>query len=836
MFEYRRRLLRRKGICIAEDDSGIQLHISAGDSPVSVAAVDLGQPDSLIDVQLSPAGRLHAAALWDVNRWDKALLQRLRDEALTSISARRHFANEALSHGWYDVFDELDLTPSEKTWRRACEAAAKTNPGLLFAHLSALPARGYSDRVGLALPFITQISADPATWQPIISTWANAGIPLASEFLKALWPARLSDAKEAFLSLARFGGMAEDRIAEWGAVFASFEERLPPEPASLDCLAWRSVAVYSQGVSGKVVDKDFAAVSLLPRPLLDDLIDAGAITPLADFGQLPAQELVYVIARCDPSRLQDSDLVSLSHSAEIARRAFVDRDRSALERLSDSASGRHFANLLDVLEGLPPDPDRLSPEAYSLIQAVFDYRTLVDANEAKELPEEFLEDPSVWYLLSVPAREGRLPRLGSSLVADRFGSWMDQQRLLGLIWEQRWSDAVDLGQAVLETELESEVYSDEVASMTAYALYQCGRISDAMEVINSALEGIYTEALLVNASIIASDLEPSLAMPLLARLVREAPNEQLQAVALRRALEIWNQMPDPEFPQVLVEPLLSVLSRPCSIDDYALFARLAVLADPKRLLSLSEPAGEAAGPYRIAVARSKFRVQNDYLQADLARDMIRVYEQFGRMNWFESEWQAMLEAFRNAIFVDWGEGYGAAVFWDTVFVECPDLIDPIDRLIFLPQAGAHFAAAFAKNSTVLNEDAWRKFFYAPAEELISTSVKVDDHIRNYVALNLSKSLFIATGNFLVVSRNSLAENYNTLLGRLRWDSEHRFGIIQSMRAVLDTSNDRLAQADRSLDRLRRLPIDEEENRVRIREIEETIADWRKEIVNLRTNL
>jgi hypothetical protein len=359
-----------------------------------------------------------------------------------------------------------------------------------------------------------------------------------------------------------------------------------------------------------------------------------------------------------------------------------------------------------------------------------------------------------------------------------------------------------------------------------------------MEILDQAMEGLYTEALLVNATIIAAAVDPTHSVTIFARLVRDAPTAELKLAALRRAVDVLDTgITGQPFPKELLEPLKDALSTgACQLSDYCRFMWIAVSVMPQAVVALPRPSGPTKGPYLFGVALARFNSDPNFFQTHLAKALIAVFHEVGRPDWFEVQWRQLLEGVKAATFVDFGEATGEAAFWDTVGLEAPELLTTFERLVFLPQAGAHKAAHFAKSNNILSGEAFKKFFYVPAEEFLVSGSSFDEGVARMIASNLAQTLSMSTLWFAQVSRNQTTDRYNPLVQRLRWDTENRYEIVREMRSILDEDTASVDEIDRALDRIRRLPLDEAERRTRQGPLEDILRDWRAEIVKLRSNL
>jgi hypothetical protein len=841
------RVTKRLAICLAVDGESAKLHISPKEKDtVTVPTGSLASPLETVPSTLSPASRLLYAsrqpdcaikANWDAD----TLLSAAGAAAATSLGAMRRVADEAIELGWPDIVDWTTLTNSEKTWRRSHQSASIGDTEDLLLQLAALPSSGYHDRVDLLMPHLSTVIDQPA-FRQLVDSWHQGGIP-GADVLHELVHSEWSDAMsvgEGVLRARRGRHPVRPESAEladrWAAIHASFTAGGPVRPLGTDCSAWAAAAVVGAARAGANVDGEVGQLGPLAMSIFDDLIDGGWLTAAADI-ESNASQTQYLLARLRPHELDDAGCAGVGHHTELARRFCRRRDESSLQALPASPGVAHYQALLDVVSGRKPDATRLRPECLELLELANRSLAALKDKATSTLPAPIINDPTLWPMFSEHARSGRLSPDGDERAnAPAFAQWCDLQRLVGLLWDERWVDAVALGEK-LTAGLDTERQEDEALSLTAYAMSRLGRGDEAMGLLERAMAGSYTEALLVNLSLVASFAKPDVAAAQFARIVNEAPNRELQIAALRRAVEVWERTPDmPTFPPDLVGPMKVVLSGDCSVDDFARFGSLAAAVAPEVVLAVSDPGGERAPLHRLYRARARLAKEDNFGLKELASEFIAVYRQVGRPTWFNEEWERLMSFLRDSVFVAFGEAGGSALMIDTVAVDAPELLSQHERFVLVPQAGAHLAAVFATTDDTLSRDAMVKFFYRPIEEFLAERSNFDPTTVDFVAENFHLTLFIAAMHYLETMRDSLANPYNSLVERLRYDSQNRYAIVNQMRAVLDDGSRHQEEIDRALDRLRRLAVDTEKARDRLGALTEELNEWRTETVRLRANL
>jgi hypothetical protein len=829
------KVTKRLAVCIDESDGQVVLHVGAKHKEAAVVTpVDaLGDPSDLISADLSPAGRLHyavRAASEIKHQWDVARLRARADELVAgSLPAVRQLANEALASGWNDLFEALPLSGSEKAWRRAHEAACFARVDDLRAQLEGLPAEGYAARVMLALPFAPAM-VDDERWRALVGAWVAHQLPGADVLRRLIDPA-WDVALGAAVELLR-----DPRGEQWRGVLKALGVETPIAPIAETPGWWRAADIYLRGAEGAVVDSEVGTIAGLDVGLLEDLVDAGGLTSTAPLAVLPEASQLVLRARVTPADLTPGELAEVGHTAELARLAFLHRDRTGLGRLDDCEAVRHYGALLDARETGAVDEARLRPEGVERLRLAERALAAVRNGETSSLPRPLLDDPTIWPTFAEQARSGHLaPDAETRASHPAFSHWCDLERLLGLVWEHRWDDAIALGQA-LAPSLTTERYHDEALNLIAFAMTQVGRHADALPLLDDAMGGSYTEALLVNTGHTAARVGPELAIPHLARLVREAPTQDLRANALRQAVGVWLAAESmPTLPSDLAEALETVLTSGCSFDDYVLFTRVGANVAPVIVTRLPEPDGERRGPYRIQLGRARLKLDDDFFLADLAETYVAVAKQFGRTSWFDTDWADEVDFLLRSVAVDFGEAGGSAEFIDTVNTQMPELFTRLQRFLLVAQAGAHLATVAATQDATLDEDGqFPKFFFLPIEEFLAERHKFDDGEADAIAGNFHLTLAVAGLHHLRVTRDSTTAPYNALVQRLRWDSQNAFAIRRQMLAILDKDAAAQTFGDRIADRLRRLAVGDDTARERLAGVESAIAEWRAETVKLRS--
>lgn len=837
VFEYRRRLRPTKqGICIEDDGSELTLHISEKES-IKAPAAELGLPLEIVPHTLSVAGRLVMASSKSRSigaDWSSArLLALVKDATSNDYGARRALANEALREGWTEVFDQCGLSVSERAWLQAHEAAAHGRLDDLRRALESIPYDAYAAKTQLLLPYLPQIAATPSGWLPLLERWRAAGVPQADELLVLLdpdWRVSLPAVVARLDVSPSTSGHLNEALLELTA------GRVPRPPAGASA-SWTAAALYQDGCAGSNVDAALGSLTALSTALLDDLVDAGALTASAPLRGAVSPAREHLLARLAPQGLDDATLSLLGHHAERARRRFLLRDANGLRGLPDEPAVLHYRALLDVVADKRPDPDALREEVGAILAVVETAKEALAGGRANRPPDVILRDPTLWIAFAGAARSGALT-LSQDDRSDhpRFAEWCDLQRLLGLAWESRWEEASALGVALADVSTNERV-QDEALNLAAFALHQLDRDVEGLRLVQRALAGNYTDSLLVNASILAAATDPATAMNVLAKLVEEAPSPQLRTAALRRALHVWGGLDEgTPLPSSLHGPLTQALRAPGELDDYILFLDVACTELEQLVLQLPRPQGAHAGVLELAQARVRLRTDADFGAAQLAQSFIGVYRQHGRTPWFDARWGPAVAAFRDGIFVPFGEALGSALFFDAVAVQAPELLTPFDRLILVPQAGAHISVHLETTNDWLSDDALVKFFFKPADELAATVGVFPDDVLHHLSENLGKCMAVSSLALTSASRDLLADRYNALVERLRWDYSNSYAIRSQMATVLEDCGECVSRLEMMIDRLHRLALPHAEKADWLEALVGPTRAWRDEIIQLRSQL
>lgn len=821
---------KKQGVCLSVEGDTYLLHFSPKDKepgrvPSSTA------PAAVVPATLGPASRLlFAAGLQEGKQsWDREALRKRAAELCSDVRVLRRLADDALILGWQHILEWAPLTDGEKSWRTAHHAAATGDLDALREAVVKLPSTGYPNRASLLLPHLGAIHHQPEAWKPALDTIAQSGATNA-EAVKSAAIGSWSDALGSAGELA-----AANRRTTWAKLKEQLEAgtTLSPPPFH-DTPAWSAASLVSSADRSRPIDSALEQLVGLEPALWDDLVDEGRVTKSAALTSLRGGLKTYLLARLDPAKLSDADAKSIGHVGEFARRLFLTRDKATLSGLERTPRVEHYQALLDVIDGGRPDARRLDADTIRLLELPTTVLGQIKDGATSTLPPEVVADPSLWPMFADVAISGKLVPDASRTASDPLNLWIGAHRLLGLIWEGNLTAAVEHGKLLAPHAKAVEEQEDEILNLTAYALYQLGRVDEALGLLEDALQGLYTENLLVNTSIVAGKARPEVGVKYLARLVSEAPTPDLQRAGLDHAISVWERT-DLAFPQVLVPALRTVLGADQPVDEYLRLGRVAVGVAPEIIGSLANPGGELDGPYRLIQIRGRWKTDKDMFLSHLAEQYIALYRSVGRADWFMDDWSTWIDTIRESVFTDFGEAAGSAEFIDKVLVDAPDLFKDEERFLLAPQAGAHLNTVYANQGNWLNDQALRKFFFSPIEDFHRTRSNFNDSFAEYLATNFTLCIGNVGIRMVGAGRDSVAESYNPLVERLRWDTQNRFTIITQMDRILgETEQGILATLRTIVEQMRRLGSEEKRDLTRM--LTNDVEEWQDEINRLRRNL
>lgn len=829
--------LKTQAICVSEQNG--QLELYASPKHTEVVAIPAAVVSKHARQSLSVAGRMYAA-LGDAranrfrSKWDLEVLAGFAWAwANRTTGDLRALADEALEFGWHDLFASLPLSSSERAWRMAHHASSLGDIAALLVQARQLPPHGYANRCGLLAPHLTSIrSSATREWLAVLDSWDSALPGVTS--LRALLGSEQSDLS--LLEAAQrdlLNGISQQGRPKWEPAIAGIASgTLHPAPYS-PAPEWQTYRWYLAGGA----PEGPVEPSRLGAAMLDDLVDAGGVTSADGAGPLTNEQRFYIQARTSPGQLEVSQLRSVGHHGELARRYFLERDVSALRALPPDPDVEHYLALAQFVDGGEPS-EALRSESRSIIETIAKSRAAIEGGDSHEIPDALAGDPTTWVTFRELALAGRISCSPEQrLRFPRFGNWVDLHGVLQLIWSGRWAEADELGRSVAPT-IDDEVMQDEVLSLRAFALHQLGRPADALSCLESALAGRYTEALLINTGIAARDADPSVATRYFTRLINEAPTIDLQVAAMRSAVNVWGNSPDLHLPQETSDALRRILANDLEPDVYLDFIRMASRVDAERLAKLPPPRPRQepnATVHDFFTTRAGF-FGGDKTLVDLADKLVEAGRNAKGADWHSAELNEFTKAVWDLLSVDFGEAWAAALAAERLVRGGRDLLTPGQYFFFALQSGAHQATFMKRQENRrLNHDDRQVLFFAPVEEFRVERKDLPPGLVDFLADNFGLCLRVFLANDYDAARgqsNVIANEYNTLQQRLNWDTENRFAIRRRLIEILDLDQTLIDDLRRTEERCNQFPHNEG-GRALLNEISNALRDWQSEVVRLR---
>lgn len=296
----------------------------------------------------------------------------------------------------------------------------------------------------------------------------------------------------------------------------------------------------------------------MPASVVDDLIDAGVPVGVSDgVGAAVGHEMwdvplsVYVTGRLRPADLTTDEVVKLKFAAEAYRRYLAGDDGAASAlpdlRLKDANVARSLRRGEDPL---------VEPQDPMLAELVAIIRSGGEVTPS----DEVLADQSTWAALVSKGVRGASANseavasnqsAGAALVTkglggapeiesgiERFADLAALHQARMALFEWDWARAKTVARDRLRV-AKREAVRDELLNIVACATWLQGKAEPALAALDKALEGEYTDALLTNAAVIATDLEHWSAIERFVKIAREAPGPNQRAMAAERALMLW---------------------------------------------------------------------------------------------------------------------------------------------------------------------------------------------------------------------------------------------------------------------------------------------------------
>lgn len=436
----------------------------------------------------------------------------VRAEIAAMLEQRRHALGLLLDAGALALGLDDCLSLPIEPWRVRYEFLARADAEPRFSSILAVAIiRDPETPYGVKLAVALRTSADVPEWSPELGTLlgtdraSSADLRAAAHHVaSALMTARVPSAQR--LKLAAYSPHAVGTQTTSGAVLSA----LTDSPA------------HGQAI---------LITPNVPSSIVDDLIDRRVTLDLAGVSQSvnPANAAItptYIKARVDPKALTSEELVELRFEHEAIRR-FLAGDDSARAAIPEPMLADAEA-LRGVLSGDPRAATGRTPLVRELVSLL--------ASPTTSAPSDaLLGDPSVWR----PLIDAGVPANGSGGARNaEYAGVSALVRSAQALYEWRWEEARHLAREGLRSS-RREAVRDELLNVIACSFWLDGEPDLALSALDNALEGEYTDELLVNASVVASELEHHTARDRLVRIAREAPSVHQRSMAAERALFLW---------------------------------------------------------------------------------------------------------------------------------------------------------------------------------------------------------------------------------------------------------------------------------------------------------
>ncbi|GGN18359.1 hypothetical protein FHR83_004103 [Actinoplanes campanulatus] len=778
--------LTRTGIVVAATGDTLSV-LGKGDQPNSVGAAEFARMRP-VDVPgpavIGEAGRLwaasHAAGTGAVKAsWNDARLKTYADDlAGRDLGRRRAAAADAIALGRQFWLPQAKLTETELCWYQARQAALRGDLGQMMAWLAKLPTGRYAVRIPLLLSHTAGLLADTG-----LAAHAAAQLtpfedthPDARALRHLLDPDAGADLIHLTVAYAATSGVpkavaAAERIRD--------RRRIPIEPHAGPNT--RALDAYFAGLNGTNLDQYAGLLTELPEALLDDLVDAHALTKVDADGTARG---AYLRCRLHPGRVTPDELAAAGFTAEQARRHYLARDTDALDALdgADPAVGHYRALLAFVRDRDRGQADDLWPQTRALVD-------LIDGGG--EVPEQLAADRSAWPLLRDAALQGRItvPEHVSAAHPD-FAAWYGLCRLTRLVYDGDWEGTVRLARAIGRATRGGPL-ADEVASLVAYAKWQLGDHDGALAALDTGPAARFRAGLTLNASVIAAEKGSAAAQEPLARLAREAPDQRLRNGALIKALGLW--IADDavtEYPPELAALVHGRLADRIDDDDFFLDL-LKFSANNDASWVAATPAIRATGGNQADMVRyfqTRCRILEEHRPetfSDLAEVLSQIWRRDPRPEWQARERDWFADLLLDLVHRDFGEAAGLAGVIEILLDG--GVLEPRERLILSMQAGGHLAMGLGDDQD-LRPESEKRFLFDPAYEFLRVRDEFPEPVREALAEELGRCLGVAAfavGNAMSRAVDNLGDQYNEIVERRSWDRSNDYSLSRIQLELLD---------------------------------------------------
>jgi hypothetical protein len=815
------------GVVLANSPGGVEL-LYKDDETVAVRTADFTQ---LTRVPVpapriaSASGRLlaasHATQSGELRaQWsNRRVLQGAIATATVSVASRRGALPDWLELG---VSPELlQLTPSEVLWAQALRATRRREATAALQFLELLPASSYSEKVVLLLKFLPSLSADADLCRRsrLLVGALDPEDARVEAIATALSP---SLPPQAYVTAARHllgqppqipGGTRDTFLRAVGA----FDRDTIVETTTLSSLpSTRLLVAYTNALGG--VTSDPPALASLTLPLLDDLVDAGVVTSqlVSSVATHTPAQLLYLRARSNPSDLSDDQLRDVGHTAELARRAYLANDRDALAGLpqTDEDVG-HYLALSRLRSGGPLRSDGLRPNVAKAVQQLRDFLSEVHEGHQAPVPSAVLDDRTCWRLLDKEARAGRVNLSDEQRDAyPDFASLLDIFALQACLWAQDWGAATDLSSALLKTTV-AEPVKAEALNISAYAKYQLGHPKKALSLSQAALDQQpENESFLINLGILASEVDPNLAVHIYNRLYRATTDQSLRLAVLRKSINLWAAHSPKQSLADLNANVREMLGTQLGDDDLTALLQHVLFHDTEWLASppkLSHYSGESSQliAYYVTLARH-FSPNYSGQVSDLVDSLVNAHRRDPVPKWAAHELMSFIGLLTGGLEADLGEAAWVAPPVRTLINAA--LLSPVQVFVLAPRAGSHLAGFLydqgGPGNRVLSIPDEKLFLIDPILGYCrGVSTDATTEIGNVIAGSLAIAgicLFQVASEWMQGANDYLV----TLVNELQWNFAGRSRLINNARSVGNDIKDWIARGELYCNLLVLLPLED----------------------------
>lgn len=825
---------KRRGICIAADQHAVELHFSAVDSQVIPLTNLPSFDEGWSRTDLSPSARLQHAARQVQHgeikaTWDAAVLFEVAGAwANLSVAAMRQLADEAITMGWPEVLDWVGLTPSEKSWRRAHAAASTGDASALAGHLAELPPSGYPDRLRLCLPFLSDVLREPDRWKRVVA----AGTALQLEGAATLASVVAGANRTALQDLGRL--LSERGHMQRGQYWVDAADRLdggvPGAPPDQPQQAWRALAYLFNEADDPEVDEMPPVLSQLTPSLFDDLIEADRLTADHNLGDVAGPNRSYVQARLTPQVLSEDELRSLGHHGELARRHFVTGTLDELSRLPAHPVVGHYQQLANVALGQPAETVKLRKRTRRALTAIVRARADLESATINSLPDELMEDPSLWMLVSAYAQSGALVATDEQRRNHGvYVNWLDLNRLCGLVTEGLNEDAVELGLCLLET-IDEPGAKAEASSLTAAALHRAARTEEAFVLVEEAMSIHKAEGLWVNAAILARRVRPERAAYYDAQLAMFLGSPEARATALRFAIDSSGRAGEESWRSDLIEAAKVVLAD-CDFDTYAMVLSKARTAASRLVLELPARGGRFDQPRFLYTKIAQTFASGDPSANDIIDAFNGVAEEHRDDAWFMQELQSQADGQIGVMSEASLCAYRIGLVSISFAGSMQRWLRP-EQVYMLGCLGTtRTEYELIANERWLSDTAYDEWFFDPIEQFLASGNNLAPDVACQVREAFSKSLHRAMMRHLGITRELSVVIWRNFRNEVRTNRRGREKLVTELPELREDTLVRIRLGERAAEALRSLGSLTVEQQRRIGEIEELALAYRRDTID-----